>query len=975
MRFRQACVPFALALATLLLPAAVRAAADAFAFRTRVDYGAWTAPFHVALGDVNNDGILDMAVANSGVSSITLRLGAADGTFLGLSFHVVSYNPRWVTLADLNRDGNLDMASANTGTNTVSVLIGDGQGGFAGRVDYATRLAPSCVIAADMTGDGNQDLVVTSYGLGGYVEVLAGDGAGGFGAGLALAVGSAPFSASAADLNSDGVLDLVVADHVTAAAFVLLGTGGASFAQPVAYATPSPPWCVVTGDLNGDGHVDFVTANDTSPTVSVFTGEGDGLFTHRGNVPCGSYPYSVAIGDLDGDGIPDLAATNDVSHTITVLRGTGDGTFEGSQSLPTRSTPISVALGDVDRNGSLDMVIANYNHSSSSVYLNDLQGSLPTSVALAAEPPSSTYGQAVRLTATVSPDTVRGVVEFLDGGVTVGSAPVVAGVASLELTGLVHREHLFRARYGGSSIHLPGTSGIVPHFVALAGTALALESSASATIQYVKVRFLATVSATPPGSGTPAGSVVFRVDGAPLGAPAALVSGVATSDSTYFTSIGVRQVSAEYVPADTLRFTGSDAVLSLPVGPADPVIVAVRDVPNDQGGKVFLTWRCAVDSPVTRWISGYRVWRRVPNPDVAIAARPGAPLVLRRPAGAGSANETFWEAIADLPAAALVSYGYTAPTTQDSMAGSNPYTAYFIQALTREPDSWFQSEPDSGYSVDNLSPATPAPFVANYSSGLVTLHWGPSRDADFREFRLHRGSDPLFVPAPVNLIMAGPDTGFVDATGSPSVVYKLAAVDVHGNVSRVATVQTDRPVAALAALVRAEATSSRIELTWYSGGNPGLLARVERRTAERDWEPVGVIAADGEGFLRYDDEAVTPGVRYGYRLAILDGGSEVYAGTAWVTAENPAISLGAAWPNPLSGGPLRLRVALSSAERARIEILDVTGRRVATREVGPLGAGHHEVQFTEAASLPAGVYHARLSRGTTVVSQRFVIIR
>ena len=42
---------------------------------------------------------------------------------------------------------------------------------------------------------------------------------------------------------------------------------------------------------------------------------------------------------------------------------------------------------------------------------------------------------------------------------------------------------------------------------------------------------------------------------------------------------------------------------------------------------------------------------------------------------------------------------------------------------------WF-SAPDSGYSVDNLPPAVPAPFTGQYVAGTASLHWNRNLEAD-----------------------------------------------------------------------------------------------------------------------------------------------------------------------------------------------------------------------------------------------------
>ena len=84
----------------------------------------------------------------------------------------------------------------------------------------------------------------------------------------------------------------------------------------------------------------------------------------------------------------------------------------------------------------------------------------------------------------------------------------------------------------------------------------------------------------------------------------------------------------------------------------------------------------------------------------------------------------------------------------------------------------------------------PSPFSAEFLGGTTTLHWGASSELDFLEYRLYRGITPGFVPGTGNLVVAKPDTGYVDAAGQP-YYYKLSAVDVHGNESDFALVLPD----------------------------------------------------------------------------------------------------------------------------------------------------------------------------------------
>jgi hypothetical protein len=92
------------------------------------------------------------------------------------------------------------------------------------------------------------------------------------------------------------------------------------------------------------------------------------------------------------------------------------------------------------------------------------------------------------------------------------------------------------------------------------------------------------------------------------------------------------------------------------------------------------------------------------------------------------------------------------------------------------------SAPDSGYSVDNLSPATPAQFTGVVAPGSLHLNWHANTEADLAGYRLYRGFTADFVPSPTTLISSQADVGYVDVTFN-SYFYKLSAVDVHGNKS------------------------------------------------------------------------------------------------------------------------------------------------------------------------------------------------
>src|SRR5207249_278927 len=108
----------------------------------------------------------DLVVTNSTTSgSVSVLLGKGDGTFQAAVGYDAGRNASDVAVADVNGDGFLDLAVANSGSNNVSILLGNGDGTFRAAVHYATLgLSPASVAVGDVNGDGILDLVVANAG-------------------------------------------------------------------------------------------------------------------------------------------------------------------------------------------------------------------------------------------------------------------------------------------------------------------------------------------------------------------------------------------------------------------------------------------------------------------------------------------------------------------------------------------------------------------------------------------------------------------------------------------------------------------------------------------------------------------------------------------------------------------------------------------------------------------------------------------
>jgi hypothetical protein len=85
------------------------------------------------------------------------------------------------------------------------------------------------------------------------------------------------------------------------------------------------------------------------------------------------------------------------------------------------------------------------------------------------------------------------------------------------------------------------------------------------------------------------------------------------------------------------------------------------------------------------------------------------------------------------------------------------------------------------------------------------------------------------------------------------------------------------------------------------------------------------------------------------------------------------LGLRGAVPNPGSDG-LDVSFSLVGSGRATLEVFDVRGRAVATRDVTSMGAGEHALRLTDAARLRPGIYVIRLTEGDRQFTRRASIV-
>ncbi len=143
---------------------------------------------------------------------------------------------------------------------------------------------------------------------------------------------------------------------------VLTGNGDGSFAPPTAY-TPELPandrryviFDVDVADLNNDGRSDVLVAlNDLADNVVIYLGNPDGSLQNQAPTSI-DVAFDMTVVDLNGDGNLDVLAFNNSVFGIEFSAGNGDGTF--AEPVPLVDDPSDdVEVGDVDNDGLLDLL-------------------------------------------------------------------------------------------------------------------------------------------------------------------------------------------------------------------------------------------------------------------------------------------------------------------------------------------------------------------------------------------------------------------------------------------------------------------------------------------------------------------------------------------------------------------------------------------------------------------------------------------
>ncbi|CAF1457786.1 unnamed protein product [Rotaria sp. Silwood1] len=183
-------------------------------------------PSSLAAGDFNNDNYVDLAIANYGTNNVGVLFGNSNRTFeQQITFSTsVGSHPYSIAVGHLNADNFLDIAIANSGTHQISVLINNGNTSFANQAIYSNDFtSPYAIGVGDFNEDNQLDIAITNNGIE-NIGILLGYGNASFKNPIMYRTGShSSISIAIGDLNKDHRLDIVVVNNDTGSIDILLG--------------------------------------------------------------------------------------------------------------------------------------------------------------------------------------------------------------------------------------------------------------------------------------------------------------------------------------------------------------------------------------------------------------------------------------------------------------------------------------------------------------------------------------------------------------------------------------------------------------------------------------------------------------------------------------------------------------------------------------------------------------------------------
>ncbi|RMF60400.1 MAG: CRTAC1 family protein, partial [Calditrichaeota bacterium] len=338
-------------------------------------------------GDYNGDGFQDLFVPNYRQNNF-LYMNNGDGSFTKISTGDIvtdggsSYAGTW---GDYDNDGDLDLFVANFEGQNNFLYQNNGDGTF-------TRITHGAIVNdggnsrdaswGDYDNDGFLDLVVVNgFDENNFLYRNNGDG-------TFTKISNSPIvldggnsvGCAWADYDNDGFLDLVITNGApNQNNFLYRNNRDGTFSKittDIVVTDGENSQGASWGDYDNDGDLDLFVTN-ANQNNSLYQNNGDGTFTKitnsiittdGGNSACSVWE------DFDNDGDLDLYVTNRSPEANFFYINNGDGTFTKNTTsiiVQDHIWSLGTACADYDRDGDIDIFVANWSNSDNFLFMNN----------------------------------------------------------------------------------------------------------------------------------------------------------------------------------------------------------------------------------------------------------------------------------------------------------------------------------------------------------------------------------------------------------------------------------------------------------------------------------------------------------------------------------------------------------------------------------------------------------------------------
>jgi hypothetical protein len=305
-------------------------------------------------GDFNGDGRDDGIVFTQTPNAFHALVSTGTGSYTTTASYALPNNEseKVYAVGDFDNDGKLDVAIATSGQK-LYVYKGTGDGKFSAPVTTSLPFVPSSMVPADVNHNGKMDLVLLNEPGGNSPSTVVsyfGNGSGGFSAGPASDFGFFFGIEGVGDFDGDGKADLLTVNCGPGGCglTVYFGDGTGHFGSPTTGSANQGEFMVA--DVDGDGKSDIIGSTEgeinapDEPWLTVFYGTATRTL-QAGQIATSLCTFGVpTVADFNGDHVPDIifaehtCSTNSfteptASAQVAFLAGKGNRTFGSEQTL------------------------------------------------------------------------------------------------------------------------------------------------------------------------------------------------------------------------------------------------------------------------------------------------------------------------------------------------------------------------------------------------------------------------------------------------------------------------------------------------------------------------------------------------------------------------------------------------------------------------------------------------------------------